>query len=114
MPITVEDYKEISDGAVRLVQVDFTPDLKSAETISSVTVVEQSTSHWTLTNKAATTATFSYERDGITYTCAIGQGIEFTADATGVSIAAGTYTFLVTATTSDSQTLPYIIELVVI
>ena len=89
----------ISVGETRNVYVNFTDELQSGDSISSVSsVTEQTTSDLTLANEAVTTST--YVEDGTSDTVAIGKAVVF--NVLGGTAANSPYTIRVTVVSDSS------------
>ena len=105
MVIKSPDIISVSVGDTRNVTVSYHDALDTGVTLSSPTVLEQTTSDLTLTNKAINTATVDVDDNGSTVTVAIGQAIQFTvADGTAAN---SPYLVRCTATSSTSEVIVY-------
>lgn len=98
-------HHTVSEGSTHNVAVSFDDDLASGETISSIAVVEVTTSDLTLASKVVSTGTLTILGESV----ATGRAVQF-------SVAGGTagvlYSIKVTATTgaSPAQVIPYLVN----
>lgn len=108
MVIKVPQVHRLSVGATRIVRVNYTDDLDSAETLASPTVT--GSSDLTLTTSDVVVNSASYVDDEGT-TVAASKAVFFSV--LGGSIAGSPYTLRVTASTNSSpaQVLPYDLDL---
>lgn len=107
MPIELEAPAPISVGATRNCAISCDDDLASGDTLTGTpTVVEQTTSDLTITGVAVNTGALTVLNESV----AIGRAIQFTvADGTAAN---SPYHLLVTATSTDGETIPYDVKLV--
>jgi hypothetical protein len=108
MTIKATQKHRLSVGATRIVRVNYTDDLDSAETLVSPTVT--GSSDLTLATSDVVVNSAAYVDDEGT-TVAIGKAVFFSV--LGGSIAASPYTLHVTASTNSTpaQVLPYDLDL---
>ncbi len=97
-----QQIPDLAVGATRNATASFVKSLDSGETITGTpTVVEQTTSDLTLTNKAVNGSAITLENGEVV---GVSQGVQFTIK--DQVVANSPYLILVTATTSASQVIP--------
>ncbi len=106
MPIELETATPISVGATRNGAINCDDDLASGDTLTGTpTAVEDTTSDLTITGVAVNTAALTILGEST----AIGRAIQFTV--AGGTVANSPYLILVTATSTDGETLKYDVKL---
>lgn len=100
MSFTADDIAEISTDEVRIVSVDFTGKLDSGELLSGTpTITADAGAGLTLTNKAVNSEAITVN----SVACAIGEAVQFKADATAAN--AGRWAVEIVCGTDAGQTL---------
>lgn len=100
MSFTADEIAEISTDEVRVVSVDFTGKLDSGELLSGTpTITADAGAGLTLTNKTVNSEAITVNGSA----CAIGQAVQFKADATSAN--AGRWAVEIVCGTSEGQTL---------
>ena len=99
MVLTIDHTYTISVGDTEVIDVDFTQQLRSGESLTGTpTVVELTTTDLSLGSKAVNSATFENARNG--KTVAVGAGVQFSIS--GGTAANSAYTISVTCSTDGS------------